>query len=293
MTDPRAQAIGAMAIRALHAELALDPKPGLVTPRSRGSHQDMDHATFVASIAAIGPYLADCVRLGSADTDFPALQQRGLRAEREMFAATGGVNTHKGAIFSLGLLCAAVGRQLRLTGGINVSALAADLRGRWGAAIGARPAGQAPTHGDIARIDHGIPGAREQAAAGFPALFSVTYPALCAGLQRGAGPERAGIHALMCTIAVVADTNLAFRGGPAGLAWAQQAAETFVRSGSVFSHGWLARLRYLCRAFEERRLSPGGSADLLAAAWFLQALDREHGLRADNRQQREASPALS
>jgi len=293
MTDPRARAIGAMAIRALHAELALDPKPGLVTPYSRGSHRDMDHATFAASIAAIGPYLADCARLGRADADFTALQQRGLRAERAMFAATGGVNTHKGAIFSLGLLCAAAGRQLRRPGGIDVPALAAELRERWGAAIGARPPGHTPTHGDIARIDHGIVGAREQAAAGFPALFSVTYPALCAGLQRGAGPERAGIHALMCTIAVVADTNLAFRGGPAGLAWAQQAAETFVRNGSAFSHDWLARLRYLCGAFEERRLSPGGSADLLAAAWFLQELRCERSLRADKPQQRESSPALS
>jgi triphosphoribosyl-dephospho-CoA synthase len=273
--DGQAQAIGALAVRALHQELALEPKPGLVTPSSRGSHDDMDHATFVASISAIGPYFAECARLGAADVDFPVLQQRGLRAERAMYRATGGVNTHKGAIFSLGLLCAAAGRQLCVRGIVDMPKMGQDLCRRWGVAIGAwqTDSTAAPTHGDRCRLAHGIPGAREQAAAGFPALFSVTFPALCNGLQHGAGPERAGIHALMTTIAVIADTNLVFRGGPAGLAWAQKTSEVFVHQGSAFSSGWLTRLRYLCGAFEDRRLSPGGSADLLAAAWFL------HGVR--------------
>jgi len=276
MMDAQSQAIGAQAVQALRRELALDPKPGLVTPSSRGSHDDMDHCTFAASIEAISPYLADCARLGAADADFAALQQSGLRAEQVMFHATGGVNTHKGAIFSLGLLCAAAGRQVRMHGVVDVTTLGPDLRRRWGAAIGAHPAGRnaTPTHGEIARVAHGIAGAREQAAAGFPALFSVTFPALRAALQRGVGAERAGIHALLSTIAVIGDTNLVFRGGPDGLSWAQQVFEVFIRQGSVFCAGWRARLLDLCRGFEQRRLSPGGSADLLAAAWFLHGVQR-------------------
>ncbi|MFC5302252.1 triphosphoribosyl-dephospho-CoA synthase MdcB [Azospira restricta] len=271
----RLAGIGELAVAALAAELALDPKPGLVTPTRRGSHADMEHATFVASIDALRPYFADCAQLGAAGAGFAPLQARGLAAERAMFAATGGINTHKGAVFSLGLLAAAAGRLAARPAerSAGAQALGEVVRRCWGDDFATPPA--APSNGRRALREHGVPGAREHAAAGFPVLFAVTLPALQAALARGGGEREAGVHALLSTMAVLPDTNLVHRGGPAGLAWAQRASEAFVAAGSVFAAGWEARLAALCDEFERRWLSPGGAADLLAAAWFAHALPDE------------------
>jgi len=266
------RAIGELAGDALEVELALDPKPGLVTPRSRGSHRDMDDSTFRASIAALRPYFIDCARLGAAGADFGALQARGQLAERAMFAATGGVNTHKGAIFNLGLLAAAAGWQRAQDAAGDAQSLGRVVRQRWAPAFAAGVALAEPTHGAVVRVRHGIPGAREHAAAGFPVLFEVALPALQQARVRGASPRQACVHTLMSIMAVLPDTNLVHRGGPQGLAWAQVASEHFVAAGSVFSAGWEARLGILAEEFVARWLSPGGAADLLAAAWFVHGL---------------------
>lgn len=268
-------AIGESAGAALEIELALDPKPGLVTPLSRGSHRDMDESTFRASIAALRSYFIDCAQLGAAGADFATLQARGLVAEAAMFAATRGVNTHKGAIFNLGLLTAAAGWQWaqRAPGATacDAASLGRVVVRRWAPDfVVAVPA--APTHGLAVRRQHGIAGAREHAAAGFPVLFEVALPALEHALACGADQRQAGVHALLSIIAVLDDTNLVHRGGPAGLAWAQVASEAFLAGGSVFAVGWERRLDTLAAEFVARCLSPGGAADLLAATWFVQRL---------------------
>lgn len=265
------------ALTGLRDELMLEHKPGLVTPTACGSHADMDVHTFDVSIAALRGYFGDCVRLGASDCSFRALQSRGLRAEQAMFAATGGINTHKGAIFTLGLLSAATGWQLRRHGSVRADLLGRVVAQRWGAeiAIAAAALDIAPdmTHGRRVRIETGLPGAREQAIAGFPVLGGTTYRELRAALRRGANHERAGLHALLSTMAALPDTNLAHRGGRVGLAWAQAQAHDFLARGGVFAADWRSRLRRLCAAFEARWLSPGGSADLLAAAWAMHRFD--------------------
>lgn len=271
-----ADRIDRLACRALAHELALERKPGLVTPSARGSHADMDERTFTASIGALAGYFGDCARLAATGCTFAALQARGRLAERTMFAATGGVNTHKGAIFTLGLLAATAGRQFAATGTLAPNSLGADVAQHWGTAIliaGAAPGSEFDaTHGARLRGELGLPGAREQAAAGFPVLFATTLPQLGHALTRGATPEAAAIHALLATIAVLPDTNLAHRGGLAGLHWAQHAASGFIAAGSVFAPGWTRALDTLGAAFVARWLSPGGSADLLAAACFMREL---------------------
>lgn len=124
--------IDALACGALAHEVALEGKPGLVTPGSRGSHADMDHRSFSASIDALAGYFGDCARLGAARCGFAELQARGRRAEQAMFAATAGINTHKGAIFTLGLLAAAAGRQFDACGNITPSGLGDAVAQHWG-----------------------------------------------------------------------------------------------------------------------------------------------------------------
>ena len=265
-----AQDIDHAARQALALELTLAPKPGLVTPCSRGSHEDMDHRHFAASIEALAGYFGDCARLAAAGADLPALQARGMLAESAMFTATRGINTHKGAIFTLGLLAAAAGRQ-HARGRIEPEHLGNEVADTWSDELLDAPR-SADTHGARARRRLGLPGAREQAAAGFPVLFGTTLPALREGRRQLGDDPRALLHALLATIAVLPDTNLAHRGGRNGLEWARCAAGDFLAAGNVFAPQYQRPLETLCAAFEKRRLSPGGSADLLAAALFVEAL---------------------
>jgi len=117
-----------------------------------------------------------------------------------------------------------------------------------------------------------LPGAREQAAEGFPVLFWTTVPQLRWALSEGLSQEQAQLHALVCTIGKLPDTNLAHRGGLKGLQWAQGRVDQFLAEGGVFAPGWKSRAQHLCAQFESQWLSPGGSADLLSAALFVQAL---------------------
>jgi triphosphoribosyl-dephospho-CoA synthase len=263
---PAPRAIGALAVRALREELETWPKPGLVSPRDPGAHGDMDAATFAASLRALRGFFPAAAAAGAAGLPFERLRALGVRAEARMLAATGGVNTHRGAIFTLGLLAAVAGRLAGAGATLDARSLRAGSRALAGALRSAPAA--AGTHGAEVARRHGAGGARAEALAGFPHLFEVTLPALVGALRRGAGRRAAAVEALLATVAVLPDTNLLWRGGPAGLAFARRAAGEFLAAGGVHRRGWEDHARALHAGFVARRLSPGGSADLLAAALF-------------------------
>ncbi|HLK71752.1 MAG TPA: triphosphoribosyl-dephospho-CoA synthase, partial [Steroidobacteraceae bacterium] len=245
------------------------PKPGLVTAVDNGSHRDMDAALFRASISVITPYLGLLAHAGADNAPFLQLQHIGVEAERAMLAATQGVNTHRGAIFALGLLCAAAGR--RLAGLHGRQSLGRIVRKTWGRQIRAAVR-VADSHGERVRRLYGIGGARTEAAAGFPAAYRVGLPALIAA-RRLATPERARVQALFSLLAVVQDTNLLFRGGPAALQWARAAAREFLSRGGVGRPGWQREALAIHRLFVQRGLSPGGTADMLAVTLLLERLE--------------------
>lgn len=264
-----AEAIARTAARALRLELETYPKPGLVSHVDPGSHADMDAGTFRASTAAIAPFFRDLARAGAAGAPMPALRRIGLEAEAAMRAATGGVNTHRGAIFGLGLLCAAAGALPRPAAG----ALGALVRDRYGAAVLDGPVLlHAP--GARARRRHGVGGAPAEASAGFPSLYRVGLPALQRGRRMYPGDEEAArVEACLALIAHVEDTNLLHRGGPEGFAFARDEAARFIAEGGVAQAGWRRRAEALHRAFVARNLSPGGAADLLAMMLFVDAIE--------------------
>ena len=108
------QKISASATESLIKEARTTPKPGLVDTGNNGSHKDMDLEMFIKSASALTPYFKKCIEIGQNSTDypdeiFPELRQEGLLAEQAMYEATGGINTHKGAIYSLGIICGALG----------------------------------------------------------------------------------------------------------------------------------------------------------------------------------------
>ena len=266
-----AHSIAQAAIASLHAELVLSPKPGLVCPDDRGSHPDMDATTMMKGIAALRDGFEAIAWAATRDAAFERLQRIGIDTERAMLRATGGVNTHRGAIFNIGLLAAAIAHCASHGLAITIANVRDTIRIEWGRRIDVAPAGLA-SHGSVVAARHGAGGARREAAQGFPTVFESLWPALGQARHRGLDARRARIHVLMTSIATTIDTNLLYRGGTEGLAFAQRAARDFLDRGGVADAAWESELRAIGRAFVARKLSPGGSADLLAATLFVDRL---------------------
>lgn len=267
----QARHIGRLALRALHAELVLAPKPGLVTPEDAGSHADMNVTTFLRSLFSLRHYFVAIAAAGMRSADFAELRQLGLAAEARMLRATGGINTHRGAIFTLGLLAAAAGHLHSHGAAVTPLALGDTVRQRWGVEIGAAPA-PADSNGARAVRRYGVGGARAEGVFGFPDVMHIGVPALERALAQGLDERRAQLQALFALIAAVPDTNLLHRGGVPGLRFAQSAARRFLARGGAAAVDWETRARQIARGFVVRRLSPGGSADLLGAVWFVHLL---------------------
>jgi triphosphoribosyl-dephospho-CoA synthase len=234
----------------------------------------MDADTLNRGATALGPYLCALTEAGATNCGMDRLRILGLDAEAAMLKATGGVNTHRGAIFGLGLLCAAAGAKF---GGTTETAapLGPAVEQLWGKEILNGPV-TLRSHGVEARRRYGAGGARREAAEGFPSIYDVGLPALRqAAVMAPADAEAGRVHACFSLIAAVEDTNLLHRGGTAGLYFARSAARSFLDRGSVGHHDWRAHARTVHEAFIERRLSPGGSADLLAMSLFVQAVESD------------------
>ena len=253
------------ALKSLLYEVSVTPKPGLVDRDNPGAHGDMDYYSFIDSAAALAPYFSRCAALGRDSLCEPGdvltrLRPLGLEAEEAMKQATGGANTHKGLIFSLGILCAAAGR---LGEGADTGALC-DLAAEIAApALHDLPAG---SHGDLARERYGALGARGEAAGGFPAA-RLALTELREALDAGDSVDRAGVKALLRLMAGVRDTNVLYRAGEEGLAFVQSGARALLQLGVPDE-----ALERFCADMTLLRISPGGCADLLAIAFFLRLL---------------------
>ena len=271
-----ADAIADLAAHCLLLEVETWPKPGLVSHIDSGSHLDMDAAMFRRSTDAIRPYLRALAEAGAQGRGMGRLRVIGLEAEAAMFTATQGVNAHRGAIFGMGLLCAAAGAR---AGGLadSTAVLGAIVAHRWGPDIADGPV-LLRSHGRNAYRRYGAGGARVEAALGFPSVYDIGLPALQQGARMApSDAEAARVHACFSLIAALQDTNLLHRGGAPGLIFAQNAARLFLDDGGVGVGNWRFRGHAVHRAFVARRLSPGGSADLLAMSLFVHALDGPGG----------------
>jgi len=264
--------IGRLAIGALYREVALAPKPGLVNPMDSGSHADMDFSTFVRSLQALRGYFPAISRLGMQTPTYAQLQCCGVDAEQRMLQATNGINTHRGAIFNLGLLCAAAGVDIALAGSCSAESVSRRVADLWGPAIEATAKTGNDSHGAVVQRRYGSGGARTEAAAGFPSAISIGLPAYRAALAQTHCPQQAAVQCFFTLMAELEDTNLLWRGGRQGLDFARKAATTFLARGGVYAPDWQNQAQALHARFVTRRLSPGGSADLLGVVLFLESL---------------------
>ena len=251
LMDFAAGYLAGLAAEALTAEVRLTPKPGLVDEHNNGAHSDMDLSLFLRSIDALTPWFRQITALSLCGADAAALQAAGREAEAAMFRATGGVNTHKGALYSFSVLLAALGRCLTEGGDVfaHAAALAAELTPPQG------------THGAAVAICHNVGGARTEALLGFPTAQKA------AALLQAHDP----LTALLWLMAHTEDTNLYHRGGAEGAAFVK------VQTAAILAAPMERRIaltQALDKALIDRWLSPGGSADLLALALFLGKLPR-------------------
>ena len=246
LADFAAGYLAGLAAKALTEEVRLTPKPGLVDERNNGAHSDMDFPLFLRSIDALTPWFRRMAALGMAGADADALQAAGLEAEAAMFRATGGVNTHKGALFSFAVLLSSLGRCLTVGGDVfdRSAALTAALLPPQG------------TNGAAVALRHQVGGARAEALAGFPTGRQA------AAVLRESDP----LTALLWLMAHTEDSNLYHRGGAEGAAFVK------ARSAAILEappEQRVALTQALDDALIDRWLSPGGCADLLALALFL------------------------
>ena len=276
-TCPGPSWIGRAATVALYEELALAPKPGLVSFVDNGSHDDMDAQTFMRSLFALRRYFVAIAALGERHASLRELEAAGIEAEGRVLAATGGVNTQRGAVFTLGLVCAAAGALASNTAARPLAEqipalLRATLLSHWGDALEQRRHRKSGLPGGLAARRHGLRGASDEAALGLPTLFEIAVPALSGARRRGLSATQAGIETLFTVMSTLDDCNLAHRGGLAGLRYAQAAARRWLEAGGAPADVGFEHARAIHRDFVSRRLSPGGSADLLSAACLVERI---------------------
>ncbi|WP_283604379.1 triphosphoribosyl-dephospho-CoA synthase CitG [Serratia proteamaculans] len=268
------------AYRALLVEVNLTPKPGLVDRHNNGAHRDMNLGHFYRSARAIGIWLPRFIRQGRDDAFRPAAEQLlrlrplGLACENHMFQATGGVNTHKGSVFSLGLLCAAYGRCDQQQRHIDAKTLCAEVATMCDGLV-ARELQQhnaLQTAGQRLFAEHGLSGARGEAESGFERVINGALPLYRQRLNAGCDEQTALMDSLLWLMAHNDDTNVASRGGIEGLHWLQQRAAGLLAQGGAQGERGIQRLRQFDADCIMRNLSPGGSADLLIVTWLLAQL---------------------
>lgn len=273
-----AQTAASLAVRALLYEVCTTPKPGLVDRVNSGSHKDMDIFTFISSSAALWPYFAQCVRVGRDTAARPApetlvaLRWPGKLAEGTMLSATGGVNTHKGAIFSLGLACAAVGRLDREQwddSEMILAQVAAMAAGSVSRELSSLTKETASTAGQRFYLEYGVTGVRGQAEAGFPSVLEYGLPTLEKGLEQGRNVDEAGAAAMLTLLAHGTDTNMVSRGG---IDVQREKSAQLLKLLETYPYPNADMLTALDQDYIRQNLSPGGSADLLALCYLLHFL---------------------
>lgn len=272
----------ACAVRSLLYEVSATPKPGLVDRNNSGSHKDMDFFTFLDSSAALIPWFRDFFCIGwdyCRETDarlFDRLRFAGQKAEESMFSATGGINTHKGLVFSFAILCGALGKAHAGICGPLDSREVLSLCQRLGACSLPDFTASSPvkTAGEQCHAAYGITGARGEAAAGFPSALTLGLPALKHWLHEGFSLNDSAVLALLTMLAKVDDTNMIHRGGRTmALESKKEAADIL---SDIAAGSFKEKLTALDASFIKRNLSPGGCADLLAVSLMFLFLESSH-----------------
>lgn len=274
--------VGKAATEALIEEVSTTPKPGLVDRGSSGAHKDMDYRTFLDSAAAISFYLYKMADIGSGwNKDlkdlFQAIRVVGMEAEAAMFQATKGVNTHKGLIFSAGILAAASAYVYKKTGKFDTDgifrvsaemtydALESDFR--------KIDRSNPRTNGEKLYVKYGNRGIRGEVQSGFQSVKTISLPLMRSLKKRGVDGNLANIQVLFNLMASLDDTNILSRHDDEMLRYVKKTAQDVLNLGGIFTSEGMDRITRLDGEFIEKNISSGGCADLLAVTIMMNKLE--------------------
>lgn len=267
--------IAHLATQALQAELDTTPKPGLVDKDNNGAHRDMDYALMQRSIDTLHPYFVKLALLGCADAlpTHTSIRDIGIEAEKAMLSATNGVNTHKGALFSMGLAVVAAAHEERKIAA-NEEQILKERNGGEDVLVSLQTTIKAlaasfpdtnGTHGSKAKLlskgTTAIKGALDNAREGYEMLFAEWLPFYIERRkERDAHTLHKTLLRIMCDLD---DTNVIYRTDLATAEEVKQEARALLDSFSK------AALRDMDRHYTTRNISPGGAADMLSLTIFI------------------------
>lgn len=276
--------IGHLASMALQAELDTTPKPGLVDRNDNGAHRDMDHALMQRSIQALHPYFVRLAQLGFTDKQpyHDEIVNIGIEAEREMFKATGGVNTHKGALFSIGLAAVALAGEAfcRITQAERCGTMAYDdVNSKQIQSFSNSIASLARlfpdtngTHGSKAKANNILKGALDNAREGYTQLFKAWLPFY---IDRIAEGDNYALHKTLLRIMCdLDDTNIVYRTSMETMQEVKTEARQMLDTSRNIVN-FEAALQAMNTDYIHRNISPGGSADMLSLVVFLSCIVRK------------------
>lgn len=281
--DDQAINIASLAVQAILYEASCNPSPGLVSKVSSGAHSDMDYFTFLDSATALINPLIHCAEAGLSSNSpkeiFRHIRQIGQLGERQMFHKTAGVNTHKGTLFLLGICCAAGGKALHsgalfsslrgiiqeMTEGLVERELNSRVR-----ELENSPA-SALSHGERLFLTHGVEGIRGEVQRGLPVVFDFSLAFYKENHELGHNYRL--VQTLLAIMQFCEDTNILHRHSFETLKEVQERAKQIISLGGVRTPAGIKAIEEMDKDFCRRKISPGGSADLLGVTVFLSLLD--------------------
>lgn len=267
--------------QAILLEVAVHPKPGLVTRLDNGSHTDMSLMTFMMSSAVLGKAFHCLQDMGMLHTGslaelFAEIRAYGVLAEQELLRVTKGVNTQRGILFAGGIVSAAAGYALQK--GLDRDALVPLVREMTAGLVEKElyhMDHENATAGEKLYHRYGITGIRGEVEKGFPSVMQQGLPSLQYAFSRGVSLNDALLHALLAIMTVAEDSNIIWRTDVGTLKEVQLCARDILAKGSVFTASGRAAITGAAKCFKERRISPGGSADLLSITIGFYLLDNK------------------
>lgn len=267
--------LGEFALESMLMEVACFPSFGLVSPVSKGAHEDMDYFTFIKSTASLQKYMLKIAyRSFSPDNlnvIFEDCRKLGVEAEKEMFKKTNGINTHKGMIFVLGIAVIATSKALYDNMDFHTiqENIRSMTRGLVSNELKTLKKKTNLSHGERVFLEYGITGIRGEVEAGIPVIFDYALPAYDDIEFSATGDNQRLLHTLITIIAHCDDTTILHRHDINTLKKVQYICKDLLKKGSLLNKDILSEIDDLDKKFSEKRISPGGCADLLAVTVFL------------------------
>lgn len=275
--------ISSFAIKSILYEVSATPKPGLVDRNNSGAHRDMDFFTFLSSSSVLSLYFYNCTNQGilfqSGDYRdlLKALRPLGIKAEEDMLKATKGVNTHKGMIFSQGIIAAAsgslyseekkltlenmIGRIKKITKGISRELKDIEEKSQL-------------TYGEKLFIKYGVKGIRGEVEEGFPTVVNYSYPVFKTLIGEKDYPiNDILVQTLLSLMTGTKDSNILGRHDMETLKLVQARAKEALELGGVFTKLGKEFINKLDKEFIGKNISPGGAADLLAVTMMIYMIE--------------------